>query len=163
MRWNSIASSNDSTHPLDSSICYFENTWPDNGKVTQYQYPVTRKLSSYLHLHRQYLSRNFATGMIKYQDPFEENFKLHFGTLPPKDSVTEINQLRKRIRLATSESNSAGLRIYELSFACPSTTRIRWNLPSGKMLVSQLTTRRLVQTFGLQLCKLVIQVANIQL
>jgi len=74
--------------------------------------------------HRQYLSRNFATGMIKYQDPFEENFKLHFGTLPPNDSITAINQLRKRIRLATSKSNSAGLRLYELPFADPSTTRI---------------------------------------
>jgi len=94
---------------------------------------------------------------------FEEDFKLHFGTLPPNDSITAINQLRKRIRLATSKSNSAGLRLYELPFADPSTTRIHWNLPSGKMLVSQLTTRRLVQTFGLQLRKLVIQVANIQL
>ena len=155
MRWNSRASSNDSSHPLDSSICYFENTWPYNGKVTQYQYqyPVTRKLSSYLHLQTLPLKElcNWDDQVLKYQDAFEENFKLHFGTLPPEDSITEINQLRKRIRLATSESNSAGLRIYELSFAYPSTTRISWNLPSGKMLVSQLTARRLVQTFGLKL------------
>ena len=68
---------------------------------------------------------NWDDQVLKYQDAFEENFKLHFGTLPPEDSITEINQLRKRIRLATSESNSAGLRIYELSFAYPSTTRIR--------------------------------------